>query len=307
MKAIVKSLLVLCVITVIECIDVPVLADSAGNQERGVVRDLVESQRSGGLFDTKRILREGTNAVPYLLPYLKDLDGSIRENVAIVLGEIADARAVLPLASMLQDHDSNVRRRALNAIHKINRTHQIKDQQTIAPLRSSLIAYAWKGDEDSFVAVLILGQLAGRECLPELNRLRDEATSLTKNGGGSAVVAMRTENACLKALAKLGDSRTRKEVAGLLESSDPKVRVRGIDVVQYVGKDMAAALVPLLQDERDALDVSPSMQGNYFLRVCDIAANALRLIKQPHLELRDQVRYTKEQREMLARTGSLEK
>lgn len=307
MKAKAKPLLLLYVIAVIDSIVVPVLADGAGNQARDVVRSAVESQRSGGPFDTKRILHEGTNAVPYLLPYLKDPDNSTREKMAVVLGEIPDARAVLPLASMLQDNDSNVRRRAINALHKINRAHQIEGQQTIGSLLSSLIDYGRKADEDSFKAVLILGQLAGKESIPEVKRLRDEAASLAHNGGGPAVVAERTENACLKALAKLGDSQARNEVARLLESSDPTVRVRGIDVVQYVGKDMADALVPLLRDERDALDVSPSMQGNYFLRVCDVAADALRLIKQPHLELRDQVRYTKAQREMIARTGSLDK
>ena len=306
MKATVKPLLLFFIVA-IDSIVVPVLADSASNQARDVVRSAVESQRSGGQFDTKRILREGTNAVPYLLPYLKDPDDSTRENVAVVLGEMPDARAVPPLLSMLQDNDSNVRRRAINALYKINRAQQIEGQQAIGILLSSLMDYARKADQDSYLAVLILGQLAGKESIPEVKQLRDESASLAHSGGGPAVVAARTENACLKTLAKLGDLQARNEVARLLDSSDPKVRVRGIEVVQYVGENMADALVPLLQDERDVLDVSPSMQGNYFLRVCDVAANALRLIKQPHLDIRSQVRYTKEQREMIARTGSLEK
>ena len=101
---------------------------------------------SAAYNDTKIILHEGTNAIPYLLPYLKAPDNSTQENVAIVLGEIRDARAVLPLASMLQADDSNARKWALNAIHKINRAHQIQDRETIGILLLSLVAYGRKAD-----------------------------------------------------------------------------------------------------------------------------------------------------------------
>jgi len=71
-------------------------------------------------------------AVPVLIVLLRARDSDIRARVALVLGNIADARAVEPLIAALKDPDPDVRASAAGALG------EIKDARATEPLQALL-------------------------------------------------------------------------------------------------------------------------------------------------------------------------
>lgn len=275
----------------------------AGSQAMAAVEEYVTNVHSLGMYDYSKVKKQGANAVPYLIPHLEDSDPVIREDVAILLGAIADRRANMPLANALKDSDSNVRRRAIVALYKINHSRQFEEQALLVPF---LAEHARRWEENSHLAIFLMDEIAGEKCVQEIRRIRQEGAALMeKYAAVKATVPKAIDDACVQALARMGDPDARKMIADMLKNGDPKVRVHGIGMAQYVGQDMVTDLKPLLEDKTDAVDVSPSMSGTHFIRVCDAAATVLRQIHRPNLKASNTVRYSDEQLKEISRTGAL--
>jgi len=263
-----------------------------GSHQEGLAIDVkMEKMRSGSSTAAwmAEIVKEGTNAVPDVIPFLEDRSASMRENAAIILGSLRDPRAVRPLVGSLDDEDANVRRRAMTSLHEIAdyNLSAITDDQLPAFVR-----YGKGTDESADLAISIIGTIAGQDGIPIVKEICESATSQIASGGGMAIIGKRKKEACLRVLARLGDQDARNRVRQLLTSQSPKDRAQGIEVVSYVGEDMVDELGPLLSDKRDAADISPSKAGDYFLRVCDLAADVIRDVFHVELDTQKHSRYT---------------
>ena len=254
----------------------------------GVLHVVANNIHIGDGPSMKAILEQGTNAVPDIIPYLADSDAATRENAAILLGILGDARAIPPLVKALMDQDRNVRRRSIMALEKITTAGPVRiDEAELA----GLVQCARGIDEQAHRAILILGRVAGPEYIPIVKEIFEDATSQVAQGGGIAVIGNRKTDACLKALARLGDPEAHNRVRLLLQSPSAGDRAQGIEIVSFVGKAMTDELIPLLTDQRDAADISPSMAGDYFLRVCDLAADAIREVYPVEMDSQKRTRY----------------
>ncbi len=268
-----------------------VCADGESQQQGQEIKVEMERMRLANNIAGRmaELVKKGTNAVPAVIPFLDDGDVSMRENAAIILGGVRDPRAVRPLIDTLQDKDPNVRRRAITSLYKIVEYAQtsIVDEQL-----ASLVQYGKGADENAYLAILIIGKVVGKSGLSVVKELGEQATDQIASDGGMAVINKRKQEACLRVLADLGDEDARGQVRQLLSSQSPEDQAKGIEVVAYVGEEMGGELVPLLSDKQNALDISPSKAGDYFLRVCDLAADVLRDIYHVDLETQKRTRYS---------------
>jgi HEAT repeat protein len=89
----------------------------------------------------------GTPSVDRLIFALKDGDIHIRSSSAIILGEIRDSRAVVPLIEALRDESWVVRSEAAKALGNV------QDPRAIEPLRDAM------NDRDSYVRDIAAGAL----------------------------------------------------------------------------------------------------------------------------------------------------
>lgn len=277
-----------------------VYANTESQRQGQGVKVEMEGMRSASNVAVRmtEIVKEGSNAVPAVIPFLDDDDVLMRENAAIILGRIRDPRAVTPLINTLHDKEPNVRRRAITSLYKIaeHAPTSIGDEQL-----ASLTEYGMGTDENASLAILIIGKAIGKSGVPVIQQLREQAIEQIASGGGMAVIGRRKQEACLRVLANLGDKVARGQVCQMLSSLSPEDRAKGIEVVAYVGGDMAGELVPLLSDKRNAVDISPSHAGDYFLRVCDLAADVLRDTYHVELESQKRTRYSDRDLDVLKR------
>jgi len=110
---------------------------------------------------------------------------------------------------------------------------------------------------------LAVGKTGAREAIPVLEE------SLTRERDVHARHAMTL------ALARLGAPQSRTAVLARLRVQDPKERVAALQDVLYLDdRTLAAEVLPLLDDLRDAKNVAPS-HGRLMIRVCDAAVNTL--------------------------------
>lgn len=257
--------------------------------DEGVLHVVTNNIHIGDGPSMKAIMEQGAHAVPFIMPYLQDDNAWTRENAAILLGCLGDARAIPPLVKVLMDQDRNVRRRSIVALEKITTAGPVRiDEAEMA----GLVQCARGADDQAHLAILILGRVAGPEYIPIVKEIFEDATSQVAAGGGMAVIGNRKTDACFKALARLGDPEARNRVRLLLQSQSAGDRAQGIEIVSYVGKAMTDELIPLLTDQRDAADLWPSMPGTYFLRVCDLAADAIREVYPLEMDSQKRTRYT---------------
>ena len=80
---------------------------------------IIEEVRAGNEERVSELIKIGTEAVPILIPYMEDENPLVREDVIIVIGEIGAAQAVPEICVHLEDSDSNVRRRAIDVLSKL--------------------------------------------------------------------------------------------------------------------------------------------------------------------------------------------
>lgn len=106
-----------------------------------------------------RVAKIGSPAVNPLIHSLKQGDEETRRQSAVLLGLIADDKALEPLALALNDHDSEVRRKAVWALGKIDGekavdalAQALRDEDSDVRFKSAALLYklGWKpsGDEE---------------------------------------------------------------------------------------------------------------------------------------------------------------
>ena len=181
-------------------------------------------------------------------------------------------------AALLKSQDMNARRRAINEMFSMS--PQVSEMAGDSSVADSLIDYAQKWDENSYKAVLLLGRMDAEQSKAMLRSLLSESRGIVGPMDDRYILAPRMQLACLKALLRLKDDEARKEVVSLLSSSNVESCVKGIECVSFAAdKTLIPNLLALLDDKRDAVNIAPS-GANYFIRVCDLAMNAIASISQ---------------------------
>jgi HEAT repeat protein len=120
----------------------PILEEAVRNNEDADLRN--------GAMDA--LVAFGEMAVPHLTKLLTDDNEEVRNFSTVMLGDIGNPKAVMPLINALRDNDANVRHGAAEALGKIG------DYLAVPPLRELAKGDFW----DRFYANAALDLLAAR-------------------------------------------------------------------------------------------------------------------------------------------------
>ena len=195
--------------------------------------------------------RFGPDAVPALVPLLKDRDLQVRELTVHCIGMAGGPGAAPALLEALNDPVETV---SAAAVRELARHFTAAE---IPAMRKQLSA-----NTNEYVRqqlALILGKTDDKSNLPVLAARWQEERS------------EEARHAISLALARLGDEASRAHIRQqLLQEADPKLRVAALRDLPYVNdRALLADALPLLDDERPGLNVGPS-HGPYWIRVCDV-------------------------------------
>ena len=174
------------------------------------------------------LLKIGLPAVDPLIDALKD-DNNDRERIALLLGEIGDPRATIPLTEILAHEDRSVRRAALRALGKIG------DPRATIYLTEFLNHKDSSVRHDAFEA---LGKIVDHSEVPALiYQLEHEDESARINA--------------VKALGCLLDDRAISPLVELLQHEQRKQILEPIEqTLEKFGKAVVLLLIPLTQSPK---------------------------------------------------------
>jgi len=156
---------------------------------------------------------KGATIVPRLIQELKEGEGAIRRNVALILARIGDGMAIGPLVEAMDDEDPGIRGKAAEALGRMN--------------AQSAKESIWKacGDADPKV------RWSSMEALLRIDDHRALGRLVEALGDGDPGVRM--DAACL--LVKLEDSRGNDHLIKVLENGDMLEAEDAIDALEQAG------------------------------------------------------------------------
>jgi HEAT repeat protein len=190
-----------------------------------------------------------------LRPLLAHDDSEVRELALYVLNAIGGDAARLAMLQALRDPDEIARARAATLLHR----------HCIAADRPALESEL-RENGDEFVrehAALMLGELGDPAAAGALRE--QEAAERDSDARWGITLA----------LARLGDDQALAAVNAALRRERPSELAQALQDFRYVGSPhLVPQAVALLQDRRDAVNVGGS-HAPRFVRVCDVAVNAL--------------------------------
>lgn len=260
------------------------------------VKEAVHLAAQGDRSRLRALPVQGASLVAFMEPFTRDSNDRVRDAALDVVRTTLSSNSVPILAGALRDSSRDIRRRVMLSLNDFPTPLLVPYAEALIP---ALLDTATSHDDGADKAILVLGRIGDTRTITEIKRIRQDAVEVTEK---SSALAKAVNHSSLMALVKLGDEDSQKEARGLLSADTVESRIEGIMIAEYAGRSMADRLVPLLDDTREALDISPSMQGDYFLRVCDLAATALRRILDPSTEVKGGLRYSSEELQKLKRS-----
>ena len=160
----------------------------------------------GGLHDTDPESRlyaivalgelRDPGAVSNLIEATHDDDKDVRKTAAFALGAIGDPHAVPALASMLEDQTPEVRFNAAMALSRfgdkraVGTLHDMLDRQRLAAARMR----EDQAEDTMIMALEPYAKLAGREAMPDLQRLANSDASLRVRDAAKQALATLPRN-----------------------------------------------------------------------------------------------------------------
>ena len=230
-------------------------SDDNPQSSEEIVHKQMEAMRHGGSdgIRMKEILKLGNQAVPELVQFLEDDNPKIRANAIILLGKIGDPRAINSIIKGLNDNSYDVRRRSINALDLIFTTtnYDLQNEEI-----KFLISYANGIDENSHLAIYIVGKVLDEKAIYKIEEIRSVALVQSNAKGGLSLIGKRKIDACRKELLRLGNSEYLQEFLDLVKSQKIDDRSKAIEIVEHVGKSLSREIIILLEDERDAIEGS---------------------------------------------------
>ena len=173
----------------------------------GLIQTLSAHDNAGARNSAmEALVRIGKESVDCLLPLVDTPDPDVRKFIVDILGDIKDARAVLPLVKRLEDADENIRVAAAEALGKI------RDPRAVDALLACLSRYdqGWL----DYAAAEALGEIGDERALGPLL---------------AALARSSLREPVLESLGKIGSAGT---ISPLIESLDDPLRiVREVSIV----------------------------------------------------------------------------
>jgi hypothetical protein len=219
----------------------------------------------------------GAGAGSSLLPLLDDPDPETRQLTVMCLNEAGGEPARRGLLKALRDKTETVSGLAARFLRKHYAAEDLPEIET-----------ELERSRDEYVReqiCLLLGETGDQRKIPILkSRLLKE-----KDENARQAVSL--------ALARLADSAARKEIIARLHHAEPKERVNALKDLPYVNdRSLLKEVVSLLDDTRNAVNMSRSHGPSYFLRVCDVAVNvANEILEKPFPWVEPVKRYSPEE------------
>jgi HEAT repeat protein len=172
-------------------------------------------------FAIEALVRYGAASVEPLIAALGDTTNpDVREKAAYALGKIGDGRAVEPLIAALGDTDSDVRKKAAEALEQLNWQPE--------PNETGAVYWIIKGRWNKCV------QLATVAVQPLIAALGD--------------TAWRVREKAAYALGKIGDGRAVEPLIAVLGDTDSAVRRNAAEALVQIGLPSVEPLIVVLGD-----------------------------------------------------------
>ncbi len=188
-----------------------------------------------------------TDAVPDLLPLLKDSFRDIRRAVAGTLGEIADSSIVPSLIEALQDKDGHVR------VHVVKALRRLEDERAFEPLKGLMEREKYENVLEEVVKTLLL--LDTQRLLGDFDSFTDSIRMLlAKYCDDQEIILKLTgdENSEIRSnaimtLTYLDIEDAEERLNKILKDPDPEIRKVAVMGIEQSGR-FSDALIPALYD-----------------------------------------------------------
>lgn len=246
-------------------------ADLEGQTNLDVI---IEGLRANDAVAKQAIHALGASAVPELLAYSKDGNREVRYQVVRQLASSGDKRVITVLAESLGDPENIVRTAAMNGLLQIEAADVPSEHE--GSVINSLHAYLLRWDENSYKAAVLLGLLGDKSSQGVLAATIQKAKQLrVADNGAGRFLAPNMCWAAIGALLELRAPLATNELDHLVTSQAVPDRVCACKAVESSRRsDVFGVLLPLLADQRDAINVGPA-GSPYYIRVCDVAARTI--------------------------------
>lgn len=232
------------------------LAGHAAGQEASAEDRLIERVRRKDLEVVSDMQSAGLSIVPRLLRLARHEDREVREIALYCLEQKGGRQARAAFVKALYDRDSQIR--AISATRLLQKHHGPENLRALLD-----VLRRHRDDMVREYIALVVGKIGEPGALPALRKLLEaERNRLVK------------KNLRL-AMARLGDERSRRSILDGLRAQDVETRVRALRGFAFMNdRRLVAHLLPLLGDERDAVNVAPAGH-RAFVRICDLAVEVL--------------------------------
>jgi hypothetical protein len=193
----------------------------------------------------------GVDAVPALLPLLSDPDRQVRELTVHCLDMAGGPAAAQGLLRALDDHIETVSAAAARGL---------ANHYTAAEIPAIRVQMNRNPNEYVREQLALL-----------LGKTGDPSNMASLGARGPAEPDEHAQHAMSLAMARLGDVASKNELRSkFLQSGNVPQRVAALRDLPYVNdRSLLASAAPLLDDQRNGLNVGPS-HGPYYIRVCDV-------------------------------------
>ncbi|MBZ0285113.1 MAG: HEAT repeat domain-containing protein [Anaerolineae bacterium] len=178
-----------------------------------LIATLSDSNPAVGEAVFNALLQIGSRAVPELVDALPNTDRDTRRDIANLLGQIGDPRAVPMLARTLWDKEPSVMQAALRAFQMIG--------EGAIPGLITLLQH--KDEKLRIAAAWALGEIGNREAVPALIKTLEDRRS----------AALRQQAA--DALGRIGDAEAVNALSRALGDREKEVRKEAADALRKIG------------------------------------------------------------------------
>jgi HEAT repeat protein len=229
----------------------PSAAQSAGSQDAG------ERRRAA-----RALARQGSDAIPRLVPLLSDADLQVRIEAVKGIIEIGTPASLDPLVAATRDNDPEIQIRATDGLVNFYLPGYLRTglSSTLRRAGSKITTRFTSGEDqivDTFVDVRLnvieaLGRLTrgGSSMESRANAARALGVLRGKAGIPDLLEAVRSKDSqimyeCLVALRKIGDRSAGPRITSLVRDLDKKVRIAAIEAAGVLRN---AEAIPDLQE-----------------------------------------------------------
>ena len=293
-----------CLLFVFFC-SVGVLGSAPQNDSEAELARILAKKKAGDVYQTELLYKIVRSNLVIAKPYLNDPDPKIRFWITTALANSKQPDAIPLLLLKLQDDEGDIRRSAIIGLTLFPRDVLFK--RCTAESIEAIYRHACRWEDRCDDAFKIVGDWGDAAWIPQLREQRDKAAhalilkETSPHPPPNVFYAPAIVQACWMAMVKLGDAEATEQLRLMAFTPEILPRVFAIKCLEYLKREAwTDTLIPLLDDERDALNIAPR-PGVFYHRICDLALIAMIRIYGIESEISFQVvdfgpvRYSREQ------------